>query len=277
LNVLNPALSPDGTKVAFRLVDGGGNSDIWVRDLRRGADVRLTFDPGLDDYPVWSSDSKRIAFAGTRGGKAGLYQVPADQSGNERLVAPLDQNDPVPTSWSRDGRFLVFHAVASATRSDLWILPLETGKPCIFLQTAASENEGRFSPDSRWIAYHTDSSSVPQIYVRPFSSEAPCEAASGSLQSMVSTASGLHPRWSGDGTRLYYLTLNSDMMAVNLEAGSAFRQRGLPTRLFLAPVLSRNYDVDRASGRFLFLTVPNTGASPPPFTLVQNWIAALEK
>jgi hypothetical protein len=276
LNSLNPTLSPDGTKVAFRLVDGGGNPDIWVRDLQRGADVRLTFDPGLDDYPVWSSDSQRLAFAGTRSGKAGLYEIRVDQSGTERLLAALDQTDPVPTSWSVDGRFLLFHAVASATRGDLWILPLETGKPCPFLQSAANEAEARFSPSGRWIAYQTDSSSVPQIYVRPFSSQAPCEAAAGSLQSMVSTTSGLHPRWSRDGTRLHYLTLNSDLMAVVIDAGANFRQHGLPTRLFGVPALSRNYDVGRTSN-FLFLAVPDSGGPPPPFTLVQNWFAALEK
>src|SRR5258708_6053919 len=80
-----PAVSPDGGRVAFRLTDAQGNMDIWVRDLGRGNDTRLTFDPRPDGSPVWSPDGKKIIFAANRGGSMDLYEKSADGGGEEQL------------------------------------------------------------------------------------------------------------------------------------------------------------------------------------------------
>ena len=117
-------LSPDGQRIAFALGDAQGNRDIWVRDVARGTNTRLTFDPRLDESPVWSPDGTKVAFAANRGGSADLYEKNADGSGEERLLLKSDQ-DKTPTSWSRDGRFLLFESLDPKTQRDLWILPLE--------------------------------------------------------------------------------------------------------------------------------------------------------
>ncbi len=98
------AVSPDGERLAVGIADPMGNQDIWVRDLVRGSVTRLTFDPRQDTAPVWSPDSKRIAYAANRGGRLDIYEKNADGSGEERLLLQSDQ-DKAPTSWSRDGGF----------------------------------------------------------------------------------------------------------------------------------------------------------------------------
>jgi Tol biopolymer transport system component len=183
-NYATPAVSPDGGRVAFRLTDAQGNADIWVRDLTRGNNTRLTFHPGPDFDPVWPPDGKKIAFAGQRDGRLDLYEKNADGSGEERLLLKSDQ-DKTPTSWSRDGKFILFGSSDPKTQEDLWVLPLDGSnvgslKPFVFLKTEFLEAAGQVSPDGRWVAYMSDQSGTYQVYVRPFSGEAaPATAVSG--------------------------------------------------------------------------------------------------
>ena len=121
------ALSPDGTRLAVVIVGTQGNSDIWVTDSAGGENTRLTFDPGVDTSPAWSPDGKRVAFAASRNGRRDIYVKNADGSGEEQLLLHTDQ-DKFPTSWSHDGRFLLFESLYAKTRDDIWVLPLR-GRP----------------------------------------------------------------------------------------------------------------------------------------------------
>jgi eukaryotic-like serine/threonine-protein kinase len=275
-NYGTPAVSPDGGRVAFRLTDDQGNQDIWVRDLARGHNTRLTFDPRRDEAPVWSPDGNRVIFAANRGGSMDLYEKSADGGGEERLLFKSDQNK-TPTSWSRDGRFLLFNSADSKTGDDVWILPLDTLKPFVFLKTGSHEGYAQFSPDGRWIAYSRVSSGIPQVYVGPFSPDLSVGAASpasGSLW-MVSTTNGAYPRWSGDGRRLFYVGgLTSALMAVDVQPGATF-QYGTARRLF-GDVTIIPFGSTLAGDRFVFAEVATPGP-PPPFTLVLNWQAGLKK
>src|SRR5205823_6327009 len=120
-----------------------------------------------------------------------------------------------PTSWSRDGRFLLFNSVDPKTNFDLWILGLDTLKPFVFLKTRSPEGYAQFSPDGRWIAYLGLSSGNPEVYVRPFSPELGAGAASAASgpQWMVSTGGGTFPRWGGDTKRLFYFRVGGPFMA----------------------------------------------------------------
>jgi dipeptidyl aminopeptidase/acylaminoacyl peptidase len=77
---LNPAISPDGNRVALNRMDSvTGNWDIWVLDLARNVASRLTSDPASDSDPVWSADGKEIVFASNRGGQFGVYRKAVDR------------------------------------------------------------------------------------------------------------------------------------------------------------------------------------------------------
>ena len=278
-----PAVSPQGGFAAFELTDAQGNTDIWVRDLTRGNDTRLTFDPRRDASPVWSPDGKKIIFAASRGGSMDLYEKSADGSGEERLLFKSDQ-DKFPTSWSHDGRFLLFHSVDQETAEDIWILPLDQSKdtlePFVYLKTEFREGFAQFSPDGRWIAYQASPSGSFQVYVRPFTHEqggqgAGAASAASGPQWMVSTTEGNFPHWSGDGKRLFFIGMGGAFTVADVQPGVTF-QSGTPRRLF-GDVSYFPFGSTLAGDRFLFTDYStSTPGPPPPFTVVLNWYARLK-
>lgn len=271
----NPVVSPNGQRVAFRLTDAQGNRDIWVRDIARGSNTKLTFDQGPDDSPVWSPDSTKIIFTANRGRNMDLYEKNADGNGEERLLLHSDQ-DKVPNSWSRDARFLLYTSNDPKTLGNLWVLPLEgEPKPFLFLGTEAHETLGQFSPDQRWIAYYAATSGNVEIFVRPFSADSRSAAGAAGARWMISTSGGVLPRWSADGKRLFYLALNGDLMAVDVQAGASF-QSGAPQRLFGSVNLAA-WSPGPSGDRFLFSRLSVGAGPPPPFTIVLNWMAKLEQ
>jgi len=270
----NPALSPDGTRVAVGL-GPAPDRDIWIVDVARATATRFTFDPGRDDYPVWSPDGKTIAFSSERSGRMDLYIKPADASAAERLLFSSDEPK-APSSVSKDGRYLIFSSNGTNTGSDLWALPLQgEAKPVAVLQTPFAESMGQVSPDGRWIAYMLRESGPVEIYARPFSPEAGTGAAGAKW--LVSKGPGLFPRWRSDGRELFYTSLNLDQMAVDIDTSNGF-QAGTPRRLFAAPppLVNVGWDVAPDGKRFLFVTEPG-GSHTVPFTVVLNWEAGLEE
>ena len=164
-DLLNPNLSPDGRRaVVDRIVQG--NTDIWLLDGART--TRFTFDPSVDDFPLWSPDGSRIVFRSNRKGNFNLYEKPSNGVGNEELLVESTQGKG-PNDWSADGRFLVYESVDPKTSGDQWVLPLQGNrKTRVFLQTEFDERHGQFSPDGHWVAYRSDESGRVEIYVRPF-------------------------------------------------------------------------------------------------------------
>ena len=186
--------------------------------------------------------------------------------------------DKAPTSWSHDGRFLLFQSIDPKTREDLWILPLEGDrKPFLFLGTNAREQFAQFSPAQRWIAYSAVSAANPEVFVRPFTPNSRSAASDAGPLWMVSSGGGLSPRWSADGKRLFYLFFNGDLMAVDIQARLSF-QSGVPKRLFnIISQAGGAWALSPSSDRFLFIRASATSGPPPPFTMVLNWMAKLEQ
>jgi eukaryotic-like serine/threonine-protein kinase len=230
-----PVLSPDGSRVAMAKFDGG-NVDVWVYDLARNVNQRLTSDPALDDSPVWSYDGKRVAFASSRAGHEDLYQIAASGEGREELLYASGENK-FPTSWSPDGHYLLYGTQARETAGDIWVLPLdETSKatPVPLVHTRANEGYGTFSPDSRWIAYVSDDSGIAEVYVQPFTLPSASVDSPGGPKVLVSKNGGRRPRWRADGKELFYNSPDGTLMSVAVTAGATFRP-GIPQLLFRTP------------------------------------------
>jgi len=262
----NPKLSPDGKRLAVVITDPQtGHPDIWLYELARGIKTRFTFDPAGEREPIWSPDGSRIVFTSNRKGHFDLYQKSANGAGSEELL--LESNfDKAPSSFSPDGRFLLYSAVDPKTKADLWVLPLGGDrKPFPFLQTEFTESFGQFSPDGRWIAYRSDESRGGEIYVAPFPGPGG--------QRQVSTAGGRQPRWRGNGKELFYLSPDDKMMAAEVNGQGATLEVGAVRPLFEARQSVTGgflYDVTGDGQRFLINAAVEQKASSP-IILVQNW------
>jgi len=266
------AVSPDGTRAVVSrndLFQGVSFWNLWLLDLSRGTSKRFTSALGSNNYAVWSPDGSRIVFASSReGGTAtlNLYQKPASGAKDEEVLVRSSETK-IPTSWSRDGRFLLYTVVDQKTKDDIWVLSMQGDRQQTrLLGTEFSESQAQFSPNSRWIAYTSDASGRDEIYVRAF------PAAKEDF--VVSKGGGSSPRWRDDGKELYYISPDQKVMAVEVATGDLF-QAGTSKPLFQASGVRSEWYVQAGGKRFLFaVPVEQTQA---PFRVVLNWTAALRK
>ncbi|MGE5278984.1 MAG: protein kinase domain-containing protein [Acidobacteriota bacterium] len=264
-------LSPDGQRLALaRSTANSTVEDIWTIDVARNISTRLTLDPADETSPIWSPDGTRLALASDRQGASGnLYIMRSDQPGSEKLVFAND-GAKTPDSWAPDGRSLIFEFSTPQSRQDLWLLPLDGDrKPVPFLATPFSERNARFSPDGRHVAYESDISGAPEIYVRPF------HDSGGTWR--VSNRGGQTPAWRGDGREIYYLAPDGALMATPVTSAEPF-QTGTPAALFklvVAESTDPQYDVFPDGKRFL--VNQQVSSKEEPINVLVNWIAALKK
>jgi len=262
-NPLSPAMSPDGRSIALHQTING-NTDIWLLQTARGVLQRVTSSPSAQFHPVWFPDGSRLAF----GSGANLVSLAIGESQEQTLVAmPAVAS---PSDWSFDGRFLLFTTTQPNPSSDLWVLPFAgDGKPFAIAQTAFDERDPQFSPRADWIAYTSDQSGRPEVYVVPFPD--PGERV------QISTSGGGMARWRADGSELFYVALDGRMMAVPIRrTGARQLNAGTPAPLFMTriggPVQSNSrsqFVVSPDGKRFLLNTLADVNAAP--IIVMMNW------
>jgi eukaryotic-like serine/threonine-protein kinase len=266
-------LSPDAKHAAISQF-GEIPTSIWLLDTLRGTRTRFTF--GSDaSFPVWSPDGSSIAFSSG----SSLYQKLANGAKDRELL--LHGGAPAPTSWSRDGRFLLYSVTDPKTKTDLWVLPLAGDrKPVPFLRTDFNEQDGHFSPEGHYVVYTSDESGRKEIYVRQFSFDSADSASNAGAKWQISNSGGSEPRWRGDCKEIDYRAPDGKLMAVEVTTKPVF-QAGAPVALFQAPLAGGpagfpNWDVTSDGKRFLF-PAPAEQAASTPFTIVLNWQAGLKQ
>jgi Tol biopolymer transport system component len=267
-------LSPDGQRAVVAIVDPrSGRQDLWVRNLGRGVSSRITFGGGENCWPIWSPDGSRIAWASNRAGQYGIYLRLASGVGREDSLKHAPNADEGPWDWSRDGRWILTASQGPVNRWDIWAHPTTADpSPTVFLETSFSERSPRLSPDGRWIAYQSNESGRPEIYVQPF------PGPGGKWQ--VSTSGGTMPQWRGDGKELFYLGADQSLMAVPVAAGETF-ESGNPVALFRARLTELSLGgcgwAVTADGQRFLLNSPVGGIGGARFAVVTNWTSELSK
>jgi eukaryotic-like serine/threonine-protein kinase len=240
-------ISPDGKRVAFERTDPQTqNRDLWLLDIAGGASTRFTSNPGWEAFPTWSPDGRRIVFTSNRSGTFDLYQKTADGAKDEELLYKSSDGKG-PTSWSSDGRFLMYYSLGQPTQ--VWVLAVsgpEDRAPLRAVDSQFTSITGRFSPDGRWIAYVSNESGKNEVSVRAF------DSASASLgkPAIVTSGGGRTPLWRRDGKELFYIAPDGTAMAVVVKTGDGF-QSGPPKALFKVPTGVLFWDVAPDGTRFL--------------------------
>ena len=293
------AVSPDGTRVVYSVVDADGFG-LRVRRLDEYTDTRI---PGSDGavFPFFSSDGEWIGFSTSSelkrvrvsGGEpfrlapvaetslgawgddgsiifesnSALYRV-AGTGGDPELVAeseePLVEYE---RPWVLPG--------SSAAGLDVWILPLEEGESEPLMTEVFNESKATFSPDGNWIMYVSNESEDSEVYVRPYPGP-------GRTQ-QISNTNGDTPVWAKDGTELYYGSNPGRLWIVPVGLGDRF-DAGVPAlalpRAIARPVYGTNFDVAR-DGRFVLSdsNLPSSGAANEyrSLNVVVNWFEELRR
>jgi eukaryotic-like serine/threonine-protein kinase len=272
---LAPKIAPDGKQILFLAADvhNPDATDLWSLPAAGGVSRRLTFGPGWRAWSVWSPDGKYIAYSGRSDGKFCIMRKPSDGSGAEETLVTLGPeiaNGSV-VDWSPDGRSLSYDVFnINEGRFAHWILPL-TGdrKPFRFAPVAGNQFDGNFSPDGHWLAYFSEETGQPEVYVVPF------PGPGGKYQ--ISHAGGWIVRWDKKGD-LFFLTTGNQLMKVELKLTAQSLEVKSLRPLFqmnLADTPAPLFDVSADGQRFLAVTPARPESSS--ISLLLNWPALLHE
>jgi serine/threonine-protein kinase len=249
----NPRFSPDGR---FLAAAGslGGVHQVFVLDLERGTGLRHTFE-GDTEFLDWGPDGRTLVTAKAR---TRLVEQAADRSGTERIL------------WSGDGggigrvsvngRWIAFgHIAADTARRTGWdirVLHRDSTTPRPYLDSRFAEIAPTISPDGRWLAYVSDETGRPEVYVGAFP-----DASAG--RRVVSTDGGAEPQWSRDGRTLYYRTGSGMVIALEVRSGPTLTI-GAALPLFAgsyeASEDGADFDIHPAGDRFAMMTTRSVGS-----------------
>jgi serine/threonine protein kinase len=269
----SPRISPDGRKLALL----GNGADVYIHDLEKDTTTQLTFAGGCN-WPIWSPDSRHIAF----GTPSSIFWMRSDGAGDPQRLLDSPRL-PRPWSISPSGRLAYFER-GPDTGFDIWTISLDltdpdhpkTGQPEPFLRTPADEMVPRISPDGRWVAYRSNETGIPEIYVRPFPS-----AVGGKWK--ISTGGGFYAFWSNNGRELFYETTDERIMSVNYKVEADSFVAGKP-RLWSGAQLffigSSNLDLAPDGKRFVVFSAPESPAgqkSSVQVTMLLNFFDELKR
>jgi serine/threonine-protein kinase len=211
----NLALSPDGRSIAVELARGA-KTDIWVKQLPAGPFSRITFGDTNTTRPSWSHDGSQVLYLGDRGDGGGVpFARRADGVGSAtRLMSPKVAFGQA--FESPDGKWLMLRRVVTDQgNGDIEALHVGDTALVELVATPARETMPTLSPDGKWMAYQSDESGTPEVYVRPFPNVA-------SARWQVSTAGGSAPIWSHSGKELFFRNNHSDLIAAQVTASPSF-------------------------------------------------------
>jgi hypothetical protein len=261
-------LSPSGDRLATS-VGLFSEARIWIYDLvQPRPPYQLTFD-GRASAPIWEPDGSRVVFnVGPE-----LRRIPAD--GGTRESEPIAGLEGYPHQWSPDGRHLLFGRGDDTTGINLFLLTRGASTEVTpWLVDEFYESEPAISPTGNWVAYVSDQTSSHEVYLRPL-------LETGVAPIRVSADGGREPRWSPDGSELFFRS-DDQLFVTAVDANPSQVSVGPPTPLFRNwaltyqphPTSIRAYDV-ASDGRFLMVE-DTAGSQGQQIVAVLNWFEELK-
>jgi serine/threonine-protein kinase len=275
---LHPRLSPDDRRLAIEVE--GPSHDLYIYDFDRGVFANITTD-GVSHWPVWSPDGKQLAYRSGEMVHWRIWRVPADRSAAPQQVPAtgVTQNA---ESWSPDGLTIAYTGAGPGVPPSIMVVHLHGSNQAVTVdRQKAPEGSPKFSPDGRWLAYCSNESGKPQVYVQSFPGPGP--------KIQVSNDGGTDPVWKRQGGELYYR--NGDSMMAVVVATAAKFEAGRPQELWKGRfshgmssscgppgTTSSNYDVTADGKRFLMIKDDDQDrAASKQIVVVLGWAGELER
>jgi serine/threonine protein kinase len=261
------ALSPDGSRIAYSLNDARADTrDVWVRDLARDTASRLTFDPANELAPIWSPDGARVLYMSNRDGPFACMAKAANGTGDEQMVYKLEKTNVSTRDVSRDGRWLVLGRFTAGEQPGSIVVSADGKGEAVRIPGNGSQQGAQMSPDGRFIAYHSNETGSPEVYVQTW------PLGGGKWQ--ISNGGGLLPRWRGDGKELFYRNAAFEFYAVAVTLEPRF-SAGIPQQLFKRRLQGDNPGTPSwtvtADGKKFLLNAALATSQAAPVTVILNW------
>jgi Tol biopolymer transport system component len=226
LSEFDPAVSPDGQRIAFTRQLTDGNFEIFVMNADGSGETNLTNDPATDLRPDWSPDGSRIAFNSNRGAGGQIYIMNSDGSA-PAPVTSVTGGAADEAAWSPDGSLIALTHSTDIGQTGIAVVRAD-GTAFQDLTPPAADNGPSWSPDGTEIAFNRyDEVSVSHIHLM--------DADGGNIRGIFTAAdtADSYPVWSRDGSQLIFernasVETNRDIWVMNLDGGGAFKVVTLP-------------------------------------------------
>lgn len=242
-----PRISPDGRRLVYGAFGPQkSSSDLWVVPLEGGAPTRLTNDEKDSNDPQWSADGSRIAYSVSASGGKDVVVRNID-GGQPRLVTTRAGNQ-FSSDWSPDGEVVAMTDDGGENGRNIVMQPVDGSTAWSYVATSADEQAARIAPNGRWVAYTSNASGRPEVYLDTYPR--------ATQRISVSRHGGFHPVWRADGREVYYWRGDA-LLAVSIDVADGVPALGAEKELFRASYvggLNLNYDVSPDGNRFVIVT-----------------------
>jgi tRNA A-37 threonylcarbamoyl transferase component Bud32 len=269
---LSVDVSVNGDRVATS--DGG---TIWVRDLGRGTQRRMTTYQGDNSDPKWAPDGTSLAFISDRDGSSKVYLMNVEGVAEPELLLEHGEPGVSDLSWSSDGNWLIYRTGGDDGAPDIFAQRVGSDSEPLVVSANpdADETSPTLSPDLRWLAYVSNETGVPEVWVRPFP-----DVQAGRRQ--VSAGGATEPEWSGSGEELFFRT-EAGLVSLPITDRETFatgRERVLFSDQVYADrgLAYRRYAYDAGRDRFLMVrTLDVATAEAAQLVFFPDFMAQVKK
>ncbi|MEZ5427788.1 MAG: protein kinase [Pyrinomonadaceae bacterium] len=248
----SPRISPDGKRIVVKLDD-----DIWVYEVESGRAIRITT-AGRNEIPLWSLDGRSVIYTTESEGVWTIYRKNADGTGD---AEPLTSGPKQYHAYSihPTENLLTATLFASTGNTDILTIDLTDKSQKQLLTSPFKEDTARFSPDGKWLAFHSMESGKSQVFVQPWGT--------AGERIPVTKGNGMFPVWTGNNRELIYRRGNK-FFAVELQTSPALKVLS-EKPLFEGKYLT-SYDVSPDGERFLMVKNEH-GIFPTQLNVILNW------
>jgi eukaryotic-like serine/threonine-protein kinase len=266
-------LSPQGDRMAYNVrKDTSSRTDVWVKKIQGGMRTRISFGPEGGIYGVWSPQGDQLVYKNGFGGDQLLIRA-SNGVGQERILGRF-KGAVTPASWPAPGDYIVFEyeGTAAGAVGEVWVAASKPGgmAPHVLVRGVMPHGTA-VSSDGKWLAYTSDESGRPEIYVIPFHPEATPETAQSGGRWQISVEGGVQPRWAPRGDELFFVNPSqSAIFAAKIKAKAGELESGTPEKVLDLPLHPnwRFYDVAPNGNIYALHYV---GRPSAPLTLMLNW------